>query len=159
MSTASPTTPHAHPAWHVAWRSAVVVLGDLAVLGAAFFAYAAYQSAFRALLFRDDVAPWLHATESVLVLLAIAGATWWVLHRWPSSLGAALWLAVPAAAVLVTIGIWAYPAELLGIGIGAAVVAVVDAVLLIAGRPWEQVLSITWVALLLLSMVLTGQQL
>ena len=44
-------------------------------------------------------------------------------------------------------------------GIGAAIVAVVDAVLLIAGRPWEQVLSITWVALLLLSMVLTGQQL
>ena len=158
MSTVSPTTPHAHPAWHVAWRSAVVVLGDLAVLGAAFFAYAAYQNAFRALFFHGDVAPWLHATETGLVLLAIAGATWWALHRWPTSLGTALWLAVPAAAVLLTIGIWAYPAELLGIGIGAAIVAVVDAVLLIAGRPWEQVLSITWVALLLLITVLTGQE-
>ncbi len=158
MSTVSPTTPHAHPAWHVAWRSAVVVLGDLAVLGAAFVAYAAYQSAFRALLFHGEAAPWLHATESVVVLLAIAAATWWALRRWPTSLGTALWLAVPTAAALVTIGIWAYPAELLGIGIGAAIVAVVDAVLLIAGRPWEQVLSITWVALLLLSMVLTGQE-
>ncbi|MFN8146835.1 MAG: hypothetical protein U0R76_05125 [Candidatus Nanopelagicales bacterium] len=158
MSTVSPTTPHAHPAWHVAWRSAVVVLGDLAVLGAAFFAYAAYQNAFRALFFHGDVAPWLRATETGLVLLAIAGATWWALHRWPTSLGTALWLAVPAAAVLLTIGIWAYPAELLGIGIGAAVVAVVDAGLLIAGRPWEQVLSITWVALLLLITVLTGQE-
>ena len=117
MSTVSPTTPHAHPAWHVAWRSAVVVLGDLAVLGAAFFAYAAYQNAFRALFFHGDVAPWLRATETGLVLLAIAGATWWALHRWPTSLGTALWLAVPAAAVLLTIGIWAYPAELLGIGI------------------------------------------
>jgi hypothetical protein len=158
MSTVSPITPHAHPAWHVVWHTAVVVLGDLVVLGAAFFAYAAYQSTFRTLLYRGDVAPWLHATETLVALLVIAGATWLALHRWPTSLGTALWLAVPTAAVLVTVGIWAYPAEMLGIALGAAAVAIVDAVLLIAGRPWEQVLSITWVALLLLITVLTGSE-
>ena len=158
MSTVSPTTPHAHAAWHVAWHAAVVVLGDLVVLGAAFFSYAAYQNAFRALFFRGDVAPWLHSVETLGALLVIGGVTWWVVRARPVSLGTALWLAVPAAAVLVTIGVWAYPAEMLGIALGTAVVGVVDAVLLIAGRPWEQVLSITWVALLLLVTVLTGQE-
>lgn len=160
MSTVAPSSPHpsVHRFWHVAWHALVVVLGDLVVLGAAFVAYAAYQSAFRALVATVDGAA-APRSELGLAVLAVAGVTWWVLSRWPTALGTALWLAVPTAIALVTLGVWAYPTTLLAIGVGAGLVGVVDAALLLAGRPWEQVLSITWVAVLLLVMVLTGAQL
>lgn len=164
MSTVSPLVPQptSHPgwhgAWHTVWHAGVVLLGDLVVLGAAFFAYAAYQSAFRALFFHGDDVSSAAGAEDALLLLLVAGLTWLVLARWPTSLGTALWLAVPTAVVLLAVGIWASPTTMLAIGIGAAAVGVVDAVLLLAGRPWEQVLSITWVAVILLALALTGTE-
>lgn len=164
MSTVSPLVPQpswhrdGRTVWHTVWHAGVVLLGDLVVLGAAFFGYAAYQSAFRALFFHGDEVSAAAAVEDGLALLLVAGLTWLVLARWPTSLGTALWLAVPTAVGLLALGIWAGPTTMLAIGIGAAAVGVVDAVLLVAGRPWEQVLSITWVAVLLLVLVLTGAE-
>ena len=167
MSAVAPLTPltqrpASHPglhrAWHVGWHAAVVLLGDLIVLGATFSAYAAYQSAFRALFFRGDDVSVAAGVEDWLALAIVAGLTWLVLARWPRSWITALWLAVPTAVGLAALSVWASPTTMLAIGIGAAVIGVVDAVLLLAGRPWEQVLSVTWVALLLLVTVLTGTE-
>lgn len=157
MSTVQTTGIH-HPVVRGLARGAVVLLGDVAVLGLTFFTYAAYQNLFRALFFHGDVAQGWFVAEDALFLGLVAAVTALVLWRWPQALGTALWLAVPAAVVLVWLGIAAYPASMLAIGIGAGVVGIVDAVLLLSGRPWEQVLSITWVALLLLVTVLTGTE-
>jgi hypothetical protein len=147
-----------HPVVRNVTHAIVVMAGGFVALGVTFVGYAAWQSAFRALFFHGDVAPWLFALERGLFLMLVVAATWIVLARWPTALGTAVWLAVPTAVGLAFLGIWASPVTWLGIVIGGVAVLVVDAVLLMSGRPWEQVLSITWIALLLLVTVLTGTE-
>jgi hypothetical protein len=149
---------HDHPVVRNTTRGIVTVAGGFVALGLTFVTYAGWQSAFRSLFFHGDVAQWQLALERGLFVLLVAAVTWYLMRRWPTALGTAVWLAVPTSVALVFLGVWAWPATWLGIVIGGALVVGVDAVLLMTGRPWEQVLSITWIALLLLVTVLTGTE-
>lgn len=167
MSTMSsgPVLHHTHPAVVVVGHVAAVVGGGLVLLNLAFGAYAAVFQVVRrvgALLVGGGApteAGLLTANLIVLAawLLAVRWLTVWSLRRWPTGLGTAAWLAVPTASVLLPLGIALvdYPVAVTLTLCGVLVVGVLW-LMARAHQPWEQLLSVAWVALALGAMMLLG---
>lgn len=163
-----PAVPHPshHPSWKVVGRAAAVVGGGVVLLNLAFGAYAAwFLLAHRAAELLTADGGRLSSAAAVAADLVVLGV-WWVLvgaatvyalRRWPRRLGTAVWLAVPAASVLLPLGVAlvASPTWVVLTGGGAAVAAVI-ALMVRAHAPWEQVLAVAWVAAALALMTLAG---
>jgi hypothetical protein len=163
------TEHHLHrgsPVLTAVGHAAAVVGGGLLLLNAAFAAYAAWfqviHQGLRAVVGPEGPMPesWaLAANAAVLIgwLLAVRWATVWMVHSWPTGLGTAIWLAVPTASVLLPIGIALvdYPVAVVLTLCGALVLGVLW-LMARTHQPWEQMLSIAWVAVALAAMVLLG---
>jgi hypothetical protein len=145
---------------------AAVVGGGLVLLNVAFGLYAAWFLVVHSTLGRlaggDGPLPegWgLTGNAIALIgwLLAVRWVTAWALRRWPTGLGTAIWLAVPTASVLLPIGIALvdYPVVVVLTLCGALVLGVLW-LMARTHQPWEQMLSIAWVAVALGALVLLG---
>lgn len=157
---------HDSPALTAVGHAAAVVGGGLLLLNVAFGAYAAWfqvvHRAMRVVVGPEGSLPesWALAANAVILigwLLAVRWATVWMVHRWPTGLGTAIWLAVPTASVLLPIGIALvdYPVAVVLTLCGALVLGVLW-LMARTHQPWEQMLSIAWVAVALGAMVVLG---
>lgn len=167
MSTVStgPALHHTHPVVRVIGHVAAVVGGGIVLLNVAFAVYAAvFQVARRVgAVLAGGGAP----TEALLLtanvvalvawLIAVRWVTVWSLRRWPTGLATAAWLAVPTASVLLPIGIALvdYPVAVVLTLCGVLVVGVLW-LMARAHQPWEQLLSVAWVAAAMALLVLFG---
>jgi hypothetical protein len=167
MSTVSsgPVIHPTHPVLRAVGHAAAVVGGGVVLLNLAFVAYAAvFQLVRRVAMLLAGGGPPTEAvilTANVVVLVvwlvAVRWATVWTLRRRPTGLGTAAWLAVPTASVLLPIGIALvdYPVAVTLTLCGLLVVGVLW-LMARAHQPWEQLLSVAWVAVALAAMVLLG---
>lgn len=157
---------HHSPALTAVGRAAAVVGGGFVLLNLAFSAYAVWfqvvHRGLRAVLGPEGSMPesWVLAANAVVLigwLLAVRWATVWMVHRWPTGLRTAIWLAVPTASVLLPIGIALvdYPVAVVLTLCGALVLGVLW-LMARTHQPWEQMLSIAWVAVALGALVLLG---
>lgn len=167
MSTvgSGPVLHHPHPAVRVIGHVAAVVGGGLVLLNVAFAAYAALFQVVRrvgaVLVGGGTPTETALLTANVVVLaawlIAVRWVTVWSLRRWPTGLATAAWLAVPTASVLLPIGIALvdYPVAVTLTLCGVLVVGVLW-LMARTHQPWEQLLSVAWVAGALAAIVLLG---
>ena len=163
--SSGPVLHPTHPALRVVGRAAAVVGGGFLLLNLAFSVYAMLFQLVRrvGMLVVGGGTPseGVLLTTNLLVvvvwLAAVAGGTVWALRRWPRGVASAAWLAVPTASVLLPIGIALVDLPVaVTLGFCGVLVLGVLAVMARTHQPWEQLLSVAWVAVALAAMVLLG---
>ncbi|MFC6238143.1 hypothetical protein [Longivirga aurantiaca] len=149
-----------HPTLRVIGHAAAVIGGGIVLIYAALGLYTGVLLAISHTLGAGSVTqlPGLLLSIVMLGWLMIVGLlTVLALRRWPRSLGTAAWLAVPTASILppITIALAEQPAWLL-LAVCAVIVAPVLWLMHRRNQPWEQLLSVAWVAVALGALVLLG---
>ena len=131
-------------------HAVAVVGGGLLLLNLLFGVHAIWQSLVGDVV-RDVVGPgplpaWVDVAAHGSFVVGVLLMTWLVVAWRPYSLVTAIWLAAPTATVLISLGL--VTPMLVAFGVGGALVACALVLLLAWHRPWEQVLSVSWVTVL-----------
>lgn len=138
-----------------------VVIGGMILLNITFIFDWGFQSLLKFLFYRNAdlmrTLSWLPAFQHVLFVITIGVLSWFIFHtRWPILIKA-IYLPVPAAVVLVTVGILTYRWPWISWSAGALLTIATLDVFYRLKVSWLYYFAVTFVAINLLIMGVTGQ--
>lgn len=139
-----------------------VVVGGMILLNLTFMFDYGFQSLLKFIFYRNTdlimTVPWLPGLQHGLFVVLIGFISWLIFRtKWPT-LVKAIYLPVPTAVVLATVGISTYQWPWLSYGLGGLIVITTLYYFFRTKQPWLYYFAVILVAIALLIMGITGQE-
>lgn len=139
-----------------------VVAGGMILLNLTFMFDFGFQSLLKLIFYRNQdlmmTVSWLPGFQHVLFVVLMGFISWLIFRTKWLVLVKAIYLPVPTAVVLVSVGIFTYQWPWLSYGLSGLLTIGILYFFFRLKQPWLYYFSVIWVALALLIMAITGQE-